>query len=655
MTEFDIINDIQDNENSVIENFDLYDDSKIGNKLEDFEILIFLGKGAYGRVYKVRSKFNNKVYAMKILDLRSIKQKSKRGYELALHESRILERLSHPHIIKYYKNFRKDDFIYIIVDYMSNGNMEEYVNAHKKMKRNLQEEELWNFFLQCMWSLAYIHSKGIIHRDIKLDNLLLDNNMKIKLGDFGVCGLSFDENNKYSEECYLFLNEEDGKNNVSSNSNNDEKSHESYKYDQKDDIFHMGVCFYKMCHFCHPKDKDNNQIEKIYSEELENIIECMLDEDKNKRGTSEEIYKKIKEEYSKRYNRNTSIDSVFKCLNSFNCLSDEIFKIDDKLLKIKPFTKMYIYCLKFLKKEQNLAYYLFSIEYFRKILASSNLKIEGNKEINPLYVISILFKKMHKELNNKILGVKNSINKGEIIENEINEENNNYFNINGHLIISKVESNRTNEIEERLKFVNEISCKMNSPISNNFKALKKIASSCEICNNITYIFNCYFLAIINIEKILQIKNITSSELNLVECLTNTFITKKEIYCGKCLRKTLHKNEELIFSFPKLMIIYIERGVNFKYKTKFSLKEEIELYDSEAKTKKKYLLVGLIKRKHNIDKYFSIINLNLKWFISDENRINKIKSFLDNKEGEVIMLFYQELEFLKEDEKYFKIV
>ena len=198
MTEFDIINDIQGNEYSVIENSNLYDDNKMGNKLEDFDILLFLGKGAYGRVYKVRSKFNKKIYAMKILDLKSIKQKSKKGYELALHETKILERLSHPHIIKYYKNFRVDDFIYIIVDYMSNGNMEEYVNAHKKMKRNFQEEELWNFFLQCMWSLAYIHSKGLIHRDIKLDNLLLDNNMKIKLGDFGVCGLLFDENYKYS-------------------------------------------------------------------------------------------------------------------------------------------------------------------------------------------------------------------------------------------------------------------------------------------------------------------------------------------------------------------------------------------------------------------------------------------------------------------------
>ena len=648
MTEFDIINDIQDFEYSVIENSNLYDDSKMGNKLEDFEILLFLGKGAYGRVYKVRSKFNNKIYAMKILDLKSIRQKSKRGYELALHETKFLERLSHPHVIKYYKNFKVDDFIYIIVDYMSNGNMEEYVNAHKKMKRNFQEEELWNIFLQCMWSLAYIHSNGIIHRDIKLDNLLLDNNMKIKLGDFGVCGLSFDKNNKYSEECYLFLNEEDGKNSTSSNSNYDDESNESYKYDQKNDVYHMGVCFYKICHFCHPKDKENHQVEDIYSEQLENIIKCMLEEDKNKRGTSEEIYKKVMDEYYKRYNRCSSIDSVFKCLNSFNCLSEKIFKIDGKLLKNKPFTKMYIFCLKFLREEKNLAYYLFSIEHYRKMLVSSNLKIDGNKEINPIYIIAILFEKMHKELNNKILGVKYSNNLGEKKENEIREEKCNYFNISGHLINSKEDINRANEIEVRLKFVNEILSKMNSPISNYFTALKKLTNSCTVCNNITYIFNCYFLVIIDIEKILQIKSITSSELNLEQCLKNIIITKKEIYCDKCLKKTLHKNEEQIFSFPKLLIIYIERGLNFKYKTKFCFKEKIELYDSETKTKKKYLLVGLIKRKHNIDEYFSIINFKLKWFISDKNKISKIKSILDNKEGDVIMLFYQELELLKED-------
>lgn len=643
MTEFNIVNDIQDNEYSVFDNSDLYDDSKMGNKLEDFEILLFLGKGAYGKVYKVCSKINNKIYAMKILDLKAIKEKSKRGYELALHETKFLERLSHPHIIKYYKNFRINDFIYIIFDYMSNGNMEEYVKAHKKMNRNFPEEELWNFFLQCMWSLAYIHSRGIIHRDIKLNNLLLDNNMKIKLGDFGVCGLSFDENIKYSEECFLFLSEKIEKKDMNSNSDIDEESDESNKYDQKNDVYCMGICFYKMCHFCHPKDNDNNnEEEKIYSDELESIIECMIEKDRKNRKTSEEIYIIIKDEYYKRYNRNTSIDSVFKCLNSFNYLSDEIFKIDDKLLKIKPFTKIYVYCLKYLKKEKNLSYYLFSIEHFRRMLDTSNLKIEGNKEINPLYIITILFENMHKELNNKALRLNNSINLGEIIENEINEEKCNNFKVGEHLINSKEKENQ-NEIEVRLKFINENLSIKNSPISNYFKALKKISKTCMICSNITYIFNYYSLATINLEKLLQIKNINSSKLNLVEYLANPFITRKEIYCGKCLEKTLHKNEELFFSFPKLLIIYIERGINFKNKENISFKEEIELYDSEKKIKKKYHLVGLIKRKHNIDEYFSITYFNLKWYLSDKNKIYKITSISDNKEGYLIMLFYQEIE------------
>jgi len=651
MTEFDIINDIQVNGYSIVDNSDIYDDSRMGNKLEDFEILLFLGKGAYGRVYKVRSNINKKIYAMKILDLKSIKQKSKRGYELALHEAKFLESLSHPHIIKYYKNFRVDDIIYIIIDYMSNGSMEEYINAHKKMKRSIPEEDLWNFFLQCMWSLAYIHSKGIVHRDIKLDNLLLDNNMKIKLGDFGICGLSFDESNKYSEECYLFLNGEDSKNGMNLNSDKDEESNGSHKCDQKNDVYYMGVCFYKMCHFCHPKDESNNQLEEIYSEELENIIKAMLKEDSNKRGTSEEIYKKIMNEYSKKYNRNTSIDSVFKCLNSFNCLSDEVFRIDDKILKIKPFTKMYVFCLKFLKNEKNLSYYLFAIEHFKKMLVSSNLKIEGNKEVNPIYIIGILFEKMHKELNNNIIGVKKTTNLGEKIENEINEEKYNLFNME-HLINSKEELNGTNEIEVRLKFINETLSKINSPISNNFKTLKRIENTCKICNNITYIFNCYFFITIDIDKIFQIKNF-SSELNLLECLTNTIITKKEIYCCKCLKNTLHKSEEQTFSFPKLIIIYIDRGANFKYKTKVSFKEEIELYDTEKKNKKKYHLVGLIKRKNNIDDYFSITNINLKWFLSDKNKILTIKSISDSKEGDIIVFFYQELDLFKEDENYLK--
>ena len=277
------------------------------------------------------------------------------------------------------------------------------------------------------------------------------------------------------------------------------------------------------------------------------------------------------------------------------------------------------------------------------MLVSSNLKIESSKELDPKYIIAFLFEKMHKELNNEIPEIKDissEQNKSQIIDKETKGP---------HLINSGEDINGTNDVEVRLKFVNEILSKLNSPISNNFKALIKIKNTCSKCENVTYTFNCYRLASFDIEKFSNNNNF-GSELKLAECLTKPIITNKEIYCSKCLYKTNQKSEKVLFSFPKLLIIYIERGINFQYDEKVSVKEEIELFDSEIEAKKKYHLVGLIKRNHNTGVFYSISIFHQKWFLSYQSKINKVKSFNDNMKGDVIMLFYEEFDPDKKNEK-----
>ena len=238
---------------------------------------------------------------------------------------------------------------------------------------------------------------------------------------------------------------------------------------------------------------------------------------------------------------------------------------------------------------------------------------------------------MHKELNNEIPEIKDML-----LEENVDVQKFKNYDIGPHLINSGEDINGTNEVEVRLKFVNEILSKLNSPISNNFKALIKRTNTCSICENVTFTFNCYLLASLDFEKISD----NDSELKLEECMEYPIITYKEIYCTKCLYKTNQKIEKKLFSFPKLLIIYIERGINFECDKKVSVKEEIELYDSEIQAIKKYQLVGLIKRKHNTDSFYSISNFHQKWFLSEQSKINKVKSINDNIKGDVIMLFYQ---------------
>ena len=67
---------------------------------------------------------------------------------------------------------------------MSNLDLEEYIRANIYLKRTIEEEKLWEIFYECLNGLVYLHQKGIIHRDIKLKNIFLDDNLNIRIGDF---------------------------------------------------------------------------------------------------------------------------------------------------------------------------------------------------------------------------------------------------------------------------------------------------------------------------------------------------------------------------------------------------------------------------------------------------------------------------------------
>ena len=159
----------------------------IGDKLDNFEILQTLGKGSYGYVSKVKSKKNQKIYAMKMIDFSLIKDDQEK--QLSKSEIDIIDTLDCPHIIKFYRSFVEGLRYYILMEYINNGDIKGYIAAYQNMKKQIPEKELWEIFFQCMLGLVYIHNKNIIHRDIKPANLFMTDNKTIKIGDFGVSAL----------------------------------------------------------------------------------------------------------------------------------------------------------------------------------------------------------------------------------------------------------------------------------------------------------------------------------------------------------------------------------------------------------------------------------------------------------------------------------
>ena len=157
---------------------------EIGQGLDDYEILQKIGQGGFGFIAKVKSKRNKGIYAMKMIDLSKLKDPKEK--ELSMNEIALIQGLNSPHIIKYYHYFLNSNRLYIIMDFMNNGDLKGFLEANKAMNKVIPEEEIIELFYKCMAGLYYIHKNNIIHRDIKPANLFMTDTKDIKIGDFGI-------------------------------------------------------------------------------------------------------------------------------------------------------------------------------------------------------------------------------------------------------------------------------------------------------------------------------------------------------------------------------------------------------------------------------------------------------------------------------------
>ena len=123
----------------------------IGNNIDEFEILQTLGKGSYGFVAKVKSKKNDKIYAMKMIDFSLIKDQTEK--QLSIDEIQIIKSLNSPHIIKFYHSFDIGEKFYILLDFIYND-LKEYITIHQDMKFPVPEEEL-NILSMYVWVIIY--------------------------------------------------------------------------------------------------------------------------------------------------------------------------------------------------------------------------------------------------------------------------------------------------------------------------------------------------------------------------------------------------------------------------------------------------------------------------------------------------------------------
>ena len=141
-------------------------------KLGSYTIEKLLGEGSFGKVHLTRKEGDSKKYATKELDREEIDSSEVKKY--LINEIRILQSLNHPNIVKFVDIKKTKKHYYIMMEFCNGGELSK--NLEKYMMKNgtaFPEELVQHFMRQIIDAFKYIHGKKIIHRDVKLDNILL--------------------------------------------------------------------------------------------------------------------------------------------------------------------------------------------------------------------------------------------------------------------------------------------------------------------------------------------------------------------------------------------------------------------------------------------------------------------------------------------------
>ena len=270
-----------------------FPNNPIGNNISDFINLQRLGSGQFGTVFKMRSKKNSQIYAVKIVR----KPTNDNEFVNLKREEFIMGKISHQNIVQLYGTFEDYNNCYFISEFIEGTNLERFIKDFKNNNPNghISQEILIDILRQILTGLEYLHGNFILHRDIKPDNILIYENNKIKITDFGISAI-------YKEGFGLFQ------------MHNTRVGRPDYvcpeilynlPYDYKCDIYSLGYTMYYAMNFILPENRkvsgNNQQVKRYFSGPAENyydprliqLVDRMYRDDPNERPTASQSLKEL--------------------------------------------------------------------------------------------------------------------------------------------------------------------------------------------------------------------------------------------------------------------------------------------------------------------------------------------------------------------------
>ena len=404
--------------------------------LNDFIVGKFLGKGAFGSVCLVTRKADKKIYAMKSINIGKLDQNQR---EASLNEIRILASLNHPNIIGYKEAFYDENSrtLNIIMEYADDGDINHKIQENLKCRLQFEESQVWEWIIQLLKGLKYLHDNKIMHRDLKCANIFLMKNGLVKIGDLNVSKITKSNMARTQTGTPYYIAPEIWK---------------DKPYDYKCDIWSLGCIIYEICTSRPPfrgtslAELGNNILRGYYlpfsgfSNDIKNLIAKMLIVDPNKRASINELL-------------NSEI--IKRKINSLG--GNNIINIQDNSKKAN--------LIKTIKLPRNMKEINLALPKNRYSQKESMMENDPYEKTKNIYMETInKLKEEKKEINNK---QKNQL---EVIVEKPNiikkNDNNNYNNnIGKYNYLNKYDNNMQLKKEEKNKNI-IIKPQINKPSSN---------------------------------------------------------------------------------------------------------------------------------------------------------------------------------------------
>ena len=414
-----------------------------------FEFNTVIGKGGFGKVWKVQYKKTNEYFALKEMSKRKILDK--KSEKSINSERKFLSILNHPFIVNMHYAFQDNDNLYLVMDMLSGGDLRYHCSRYRSFS-----EEQTRFFIACItYSLEYIHSNNVIHRDIKPENLVLDDKGYVRVTDFGIAKYNTADNSSETSGTPGYMSPE-------------VMNAENHSFTA--DFFAIGVIGYEFLMGFRPYNgKNRKEIkEKIFGEKVEITL------NQKKKGWSDDVIDFINKLLERNKDLRLGANKGFQELKEHQWLKyypwDEL---EQKILpapfvpeEIDNFDKSYCESEEKITQETKLRY--------KKIYSSNTYKIA----FVDFYFNKDIAKYQRKQVKSKKVKniIKNEENNNENKNENMDEKNNVNNNVEEIFISGKDEiidkNNNNNSLDKLIKsnendIKNIVEMKNKNELSNN--------------------------------------------------------------------------------------------------------------------------------------------------------------------------------------------